>query len=396
MRDQDVDPPAETPLLLVRQAWADDVRPSRSSASSNHGRPRSQSPSGGPGTVTGSSKRAKGARLAAMRDQDRERAMLKAAAYRAVVEEAVQYHKDVITAEKQRLESEELARLAGIAQRRLQTIGAAHKEAAEYTARLDEERAVQSERLAHFDQLQVRRVAMCLASPAASPRVDHRGERRGCQPRRPRCRPCLQPLTHSQTRQLVNPPTWLLIRVNVRSWTGGEVGGGPRGDSRGSGARGGRAPGHGAAACGRVHQRPASSPGLRCRQRLLRPAAMPPACASSGRHVGRLVSGATASRACSQVERCRPEPRRRPFRPSTPPRLPSASALKRLPRPPRRSGAGARATAWPWTSAPLACTRAWVRRGQWRCRPWWRRRCRPSQTRSCPRRSCSTGGAGGP
>ena len=156
--DQDQDQPAETPLVLVRPAWADDVQPSRSSASSNNARTRSKSPAGGTGAGTGHSKQAKGARLAAMRDQDRERAMLKAAAYRAVVEEAVQYHKDVATAEKRRLEEEELARLAGVAQRRLAAIGTAQKEAAEYTAKLEEERAVQSERLAHLDQLQARRL----------------------------------------------------------------------------------------------------------------------------------------------------------------------------------------------------------------------------------------------
>ncbi|KAG2446870.1 hypothetical protein HYH02_008027 [Chlamydomonas schloesseri] len=106
----------------------------------------------------------KAVRQQVMRDQDRERAMLKGVVFRAGVEQALQQQRMLADAEQKQAAAEELARLAGVYERRLGKMGEAHLEAASYMQQQREARAAQERRQAELDEVQAQRFQSAIAS----------------------------------------------------------------------------------------------------------------------------------------------------------------------------------------------------------------------------------------
>lgn len=106
----------------------------------------------------------KAVRQQAMRDQDRERAMLKGIVFRSGVEQALQQQRLLVDAEQRQAAAEELARLAGVFERRLGKMGEAHLEAATFMQQQREARAAQEQRQAELDEVQAQRFQSAIAS----------------------------------------------------------------------------------------------------------------------------------------------------------------------------------------------------------------------------------------
>ncbi|GFR45177.1 hypothetical protein Agub_g6565 [Astrephomene gubernaculifera] len=105
----------------------------------------------------------KAIRQEAMRDQDRERAMLKNEAYRSSLEAALQQQAALSDAERKQQALDELQRLSDVYDRRVGRMGEAHMEAVAYMQQQCEARAEQERRLAELNERQTQRFHSALS-----------------------------------------------------------------------------------------------------------------------------------------------------------------------------------------------------------------------------------------
>ncbi|GIL42281.1 hypothetical protein Vafri_302 [Volvox africanus] len=106
----------------------------------------------------------KAMRQQAMRDQDRERAMFKDAAYRAKLEAALHCQLALSDVEQRQQAEAELQRLSDVYEHRVDRIGEAHVEAAVYMQKQNEARVAQEQRLAELNERQEQRFQSALSA----------------------------------------------------------------------------------------------------------------------------------------------------------------------------------------------------------------------------------------
>ncbi|KXZ46347.1 hypothetical protein GPECTOR_44g26 [Gonium pectorale] len=125
----------------------------------------------------------KGHRQAAMRDQDRERAMAKGAAYRERREAALQEQRVLLHVEQKHQAAEELHHLFDVYGRRVAGMGKAHADAMVLMQQQHQARAEQAARQAELEERQLQRAQAALWT-VKTQQEDAKAQRHGVQRRR--------------------------------------------------------------------------------------------------------------------------------------------------------------------------------------------------------------------